>query len=118
MRGRNPSASVACACARARAPRAMHKGFDRNNAKEAAFAWMRGVMYDEEWAQPPSARPLDYIPVGARPLFQTLFTEMLQWLDRYPDDVERWFMLVRVWPRLVCAPLRRGGGNAAEQLYP
>ena len=25
-------------------------------------------------------------------------------------------MLLRAWPRLVCAPLRRGGGNAAEQL--
>ena len=65
-------------------------------------------MYDDEWAQPLVERPLDYIPVGARPLCQSLFTEMLCWLERYPDDDERWFMLLRAWPRLVCAPLRRG----------
>ena len=93
-----------------------HKGYDRNNAREEAFAWMRGVMHDAEWALPPVARPLDYVPVGVRPMFQDLFTEMLHWLDRYPDDTERWFMLVRAWPRLVCAPLRRGGGNASDQL--
>ena len=25
-------------------------------------------------------------------------------------------MLVRAWPRLVCAPLRRGGGSASDQM--
>ena len=77
---------------------------------------MRGVMHEDEWALPPVARPLDYVPVGVRPMFQDLFTEMLHWLDRYPDDTERWFMLVRAWPRLVCAPLRRGGGSASDQM--
>ena len=30
-----------------------HKGYDRNNAREAAFTWMRGVMYEDECALPP-----------------------------------------------------------------
>ena len=39
-------------------------------------------MHDAEWALPPVARPLDYVPVGVRPMFQDLFTEMLHWLDQ------------------------------------
>jgi hypothetical protein len=59
---------------------------------------------------------LDYIPVGARPLYTHLYTEMLQFLERYPDDERRWFMALRAWPALVTAPVRRGGGNATERL--
>lgn len=41
---------------------------------------------------------------------------MVEWLDKYPSDVERWFLVLRAWPALIMAPLKRGGGAAADQL--
>ena len=34
---------------------------------------------------------LDNVPVGARPFYVQKYTEMLHWLERYPNDVECWF---------------------------
>ena len=75
-------------------------------------------MHSEEWLHPPADALLDYVPTGARPFYVEQWREMAEWLNRYPDDEARWFLLLRAWPALVTAPLRRGGdsGSAADQL--
>ena len=78
--------------------------------------WVESQLDRAEWDAPPSVGLLDYVPVGARPLFERLYTEMLGYVDKYPDDERRWFLLLRAWPALVAAPIRRGGGSATEQL--
>ena len=70
-------------------------------------AWVETVMVLPEWDNPPPDALLDYVPVGARPLFTQLYTEMLEYLERYPGGERRWFMLVRLWPAVVTAPIRR-----------
>ena len=95
-----------------------HAGFDRNNARLEGFAWVRRVMHDDMWLEPPEAPLMDYVPTGARPFYVEQWREMVDWLNRYPGDEERWFLLLRAWPVLVTGPLRRGGdcGAAADQL--
>ena len=73
-------------------------------------------MMEEQWLQPPGESLLDYVPAGVRPFYVAQWTEMVEWLDRYPNDVERWFLVLRAWPALIMAPLSRGGGAAADQL--
>ena len=95
---------------------ASHTGFERENMRQRAFDWVSGQLALPTWDDPPVEALMDYVPVGARPLFTQLYTEMLEYVERYPDDERRWFMLLRLWPVVVTAPLRRGGGSAAEQL--
>ena len=93
-----------------------HTGFSRQNRRAAGMAWVRRVMMAAEWLQPPPESLMDYVPAGARPFYVSQWTEMVEWLEKYPNDVERWFLVLRAWPALVMAPLKRGGGSATDQL--
>ena len=73
-------------------------------------------MDDDEWMEPPVDHLLDYVPVGARPLFAEQFREMLWWLERDSRNEARWFLLLRAWPVLVTGPIRHGGPSATKQL--
>eukprot|EP01046_Picozoa_sp_COSAG06_P064638 COSAG06_NODE_15534_length_1063_cov_3.820539_1_plen_273_part_00 len=77
-----------------------HTGFSRANAIANGFAWVASVMDDDEWMEPPVDHLLDYVPVGARPLFAEQFREMLWWLERDSRNEARWFLLLRAWPVL------------------
>jgi hypothetical protein len=70
-----------------------HTGFSRANAIANGFAWVASVMDDDEWMEPPVDHLLDYVPVGARPLFAEQFREMLWWLERDSRNEARWFLL-------------------------
>ena len=94
----------------------MYSCFDRENMRQRALNWVVDQMRRSEWMDPPEEALLDYVPVGARPLYTQLYTEMLEYLERYSEDERRWFMLLRLWPAVVTAPIRRGGGSATEQL--
>ena len=40
---------------------------------------------------------------------------MAEYIERYPNDEARWFMMLRLWPVLITGPLSRGGTNAAKK---
>ena len=72
-------------------------------------------MDEDEWMQPPRDKILEYVPVGARSLYQEQWMEMAEYIERYPNDEARWFMVLRLWPVLITGPLSRGGTNAARR---
>jgi hypothetical protein len=41
---------------------------------------------------------------------------MAEYIERYPNDEARLFMMLRLWPALITGPLPRGGTNAAEKI--
>ena len=74
------------------------------------------VIDDDEWMAPPIDHLLDYVPVGARPLFAEQFREMLRWLEREQRNEARWFLLLRAWPVLVTGPILRRSDYARTPL--
>ena len=73
-------------------------------------------MTSDDWAQPPSSKIMDFVPYNARPLFQEQMTNALHNVGSHSQSVVEWFILLRLFPALVTAPLRRGSRNGGRIL--
>ena len=89
-------------------------GFTRSDRRNAAHVWARLQMETGVYDTPPSHSVLDYVPMSCRAKYVTVFAALVAWVNRGHRDEFRWFCLLRLFPAMVCAPLRRGSRNGSR----
>ena len=85
----------------------VHPG--RDNRVEA-LRWARSIMSEKEWLNPPNRRLMDFVPYAARSLFQEEFGHVIS-TAALSNDAVHWLVVLRLFPAIVAAPLKRGGAT-------